>query len=156
MCRQTQWRGTQAQHLRAVLQAVSVIPLEFAQSAVQGAPDVPTTVSVSHLLRTELGPPLMVQWLRLWASNLGSIPSQGIKIPRATWYGQKKRKRKKNPPWEDPTVERILVFCAYGWEKLLGLAIESRGPPGPPGGWQVLIQGGMGKRTDTRGYNPWS
>lgn len=98
---------------------------------------------------------LMVQWLRLWASNLGSILGQGIKIPHATWYGQK-RKRKKNPPWEDPTVERVLVFCAYGWEKLLGLAVESTGPPGPPGGWQVLTQGGMGKRTDSSGYNPWS
>ena len=52
---------TQAQHLRAILQAVSVVPLEFSQSKLQGAPDVSTPVSVSHLLRTELGPFLMVQ-----------------------------------------------------------------------------------------------
>ena len=82
--------------------------------------------------RTELGPSLVVQWLRLWASNLGFLPVQGIKIPNATWYGQKKRKKKKNPPWEDSSVERILVFCAYCWEKLVGLAVESRGPPEPP------------------------
>ena len=62
--------GTQARRLRAILQAVSVIPLEFSQSRVQGAPDVSTPVSVSHLLgtelggkkkRTELGPSLVVQ-----------------------------------------------------------------------------------------------
>ena len=39
----------------------------------------------------------MVQWLRLHASNaggMGSLPSQGTKIPRATW--QKNQQQKQN------------------------------------------------------------
>ena len=41
----------------------------------------------------------MVQWLRLWASNvaiMGSIPGQGTEIPHAVRGGQKKKKEKKN------------------------------------------------------------
>ena len=41
---------------------------------------------------------LVVQWLRLWASNpgaVGSIPGQGTKIPQAAWGGQKKKKSTK-------------------------------------------------------------
>ena len=39
---------------------------------------------------------LEVQWLRLHTSTLagmGSIPSQGTKIPHAAWCGQKLKKR---------------------------------------------------------------
>ena len=41
------------------------------------------------------GTALVVQWLRLHASNAGdagSIPGLGNKIPHATGHGQKKRK----------------------------------------------------------------
>ena len=43
------------------------------------------------------GNSLAVQWLELHTSTTGdtdSIPSQGIKIPQDTWYGQKKKKKK--------------------------------------------------------------
>ena len=42
------------------------------------------------------GTSLVVQWLRLCASNAGGmslIPGPGTKIPRATWCGQKVRKQ---------------------------------------------------------------
>ena len=44
------------------------------------------------------GTSLVVQWLRLCASNsggTGSIPGQGTKSPHAAWHGQKKKKKKK-------------------------------------------------------------
>ena len=44
-----------------------------------------------------LGTSLVVQWLRLHASNagtVGSIPGQGTKIPYAVWHGQKIKKKK--------------------------------------------------------------
>ena len=40
----------------------------------------------------------MFQWLGLWAltaKGLGSIPDWGTKIPQATKYGQKKKKKSK-------------------------------------------------------------
>ena len=39
------------------------------------------------------GTSLAVQWLtpRFSTGSLGSIPSQGTKIPRAAWHGQKRR-----------------------------------------------------------------
>ena len=39
---------------------------------------------------------LVVQWLRLYASNaggMGLIPGQGPKIPLVTWHGQGEKKR---------------------------------------------------------------
>ena len=47
---------------------------------------------------TQRGSSLAVQWLGLSASTaegLGLIPGRGTKIPQATWWGQKKRERKK-------------------------------------------------------------
>ena len=44
-----------------------------------------------------LGTSLAAQWLRLCISNVGetgSILGQRSKIPHATWYGQKKKKKK--------------------------------------------------------------
>ena len=38
-----------------------------------------------------VGISLVVQWLRLYAFNVGAlglIPGQGIKIPYAAWHGQ--------------------------------------------------------------------
>ena len=46
----------------------------------------------------ELGNSLVVQWLGLHAftaKGMGSIPSQGTKIPQATWCGQNFKKTKK-------------------------------------------------------------
>ena len=45
------------------------------------------------------GTPLLVQWLRLCASNAGDvglIPGWGTKISHAMWHGQKKKKEKKD------------------------------------------------------------
>ena len=41
---------------------------------------------------------LVVQWLRLWASNAGGMGLilVGELIPHATWCGQKIKKKKKN------------------------------------------------------------
>ena len=42
-----------------------------------------------------LGLPLVIQWLRLYASNaegIGSIPGWGIKIPHALWPKNEKHK----------------------------------------------------------------
>ena len=50
---------------------------------------------ISYLLGSIIlttGTSLMVQWLRLWASNakgVGSIPSWGTKITKAVWCSQK-------------------------------------------------------------------
>ena len=44
----------------------------------------------------------MVQWLGLHASTtegLGSIPGQGTKIPNATWWASKQKKKKTNTPF---------------------------------------------------------
>ena len=56
---------------------------------------------------------LVVQWLRLWASNpgvVGSIPGQGIKIPQAAWGGQKKRKKVQNKTKSPKLLQRNLDF----------------------------------------------
>ena len=50
---------------------------------------------VIHFLKVVLGTSLAIQWLRFWVSSAegaSSIPSQGTKIPHATWCGQKKEK----------------------------------------------------------------
>ena len=57
----------------------------------------------SHLVPMKLfrncengGTFLVVQWLRIYASTIGglvSIPTRGIKILHATWYGQKTKKK---------------------------------------------------------------
>ena len=53
----------------------------------------------SMSLKTEVsGTCLVVQWLRLHASNsggAGSFPSQRTKIPHAAWSSQKSKKKKK-------------------------------------------------------------
>ena len=44
-----------------------------------------------------LGTSLVVQWLRLHASNAGGMgltPGRGTKITHAVWHGQKKKKKK--------------------------------------------------------------
>ena len=61
-------------------------------------------IITSHLLRwllknkqtKDYGTSLAVQWLRLCTSNAGGaglIPGWGTKIPHATWYGQKLKKK---------------------------------------------------------------
>ena len=50
----------------------------------------------SHLKSTRTGTSLVVQWLRLCASNaegVGLIPGQGTKIPHAMHCGQKLKKQ---------------------------------------------------------------
>ena len=55
------------------------------------------TINTEQKIKTmykvcEEGTSLVVQWLRLRASNsgsMGSIPGQGTKIPHAVWHSQK-------------------------------------------------------------------
>lgn len=71
-----------------------------------------------HPLRTiESGAYLALEWLRFPASNagdMGSVLGQGMKMPHATWLGQKKKiklinflskilVKKKNHNWVSPT-----------------------------------------------------
>ena len=86
----------------------------------------------------------MVQWLRLCsysAGGMGSIPGRGTKIPRASWHGQKKKKKylkKKGKPefrkkvhpaaviWQQKSYQRKDGMFLY-FEDNTGIIVNSRG-----------------------------
>ena len=52
---------------------------------------------ISQIKKTSIGASLVVQQLGLHAftaRGMGLIPALGTKIPQATWYGQKVKKKK--------------------------------------------------------------
>ena len=56
---------------------------------------------------------LVVQWLRLGASNargMSSIPGKGAKIPHTTWHGQKNTNKQDN-------VIYLVCLCLWLREK---------------------------------------
>ena len=74
----------------------------------------------------------MVQWLQLRASSAGgsgSIPGRGTKIPHASWFGKKKKKKMELP-------RGFLLMCQYqvvknGWAE--GCVEDWLGMSGPSG-----------------------